>query len=735
MLRKKHFMRVILGASAILVALLASLWLASGTQVPSGTRQADVPGRVMAGAGRPGSGQGASPVNSKETSGPLVVLPVKFDVSPPMRDIVAPPQPGVKLRLDPEIPLPSALDGDPEASLEDFIEVYQDWGGALDSLNAPFFNQDTLPNITGYYPPDVEGDVGPNHFVVWNNVDWAVYDKSGTMASGWPKAGNSFWSGFGGVCETENDGDPIIMYDHLADRWFASQFAVPDPFYQCIAVSASPDPTGSWYRYAYEWPNNLFNDYPHFGVWPDGYYLTMNQFNASGTAWEGAGVAALERDKMLLGQSAQMIYFDLHPVNANWGGQLPADLEGDPPPAGTCNPFLEWDEAGVFGSSDAIGIWNFCVDWDTPANSTFGTGQPGQPNWILNTANVDSNICLATRERCIAQPSNCTSVLLEALADRLMWRVQYREMDGYAAMVANHTVDTNNPAGRSGLHWMEMRNDGSGWTLYQQGVYGPDDGLNRWVGSIAMDPSGNIGLIYTTSGSGTGQYPSIRYVGRLASDPLGTLPQTEQIVVNGTGCQTGSYARWGDYASLSMDTGENNCDFWGIHEYIVTTGGASWQTRYAAFNFDECGVADFTLAVTPESLDICAGENAVYNVSVGSINGFGNDVTLSSSGRPGGTTESFVPNPVTPAGSSVFTVGSTGGVAAGTYNITVGGTAQDSLGHQDSVDLNVYDANPGQPSLTSPADGATGIPTTPTFTWGDVANEASYTIEIATDPD
>ena len=442
-------------------------------------------------------------------------------------------------------------------------------------------------------------------------------------------------------------------------------------------------------------------------------------------------MAAYEREKMLLGQSAQMIYFDFDNVNSNWGGQLPADLEGDPPPAGTPGYILEWEEAGVFGGSDALAIWEFAVDWDTPSNSTLGTAT-NQPNYILNTANVDTNICAATRERCIPQLTSCSSVQLEALADRLMWRVQYREMDGYAAMVANHTVDSNNPAGRAGLHWFEVRDSGGGWSLYQQGVYAPSDGLNRWVGSIAMDPVGNIGLYYSVSSSST--YPSIPLRGPPGDRSAGyaapgradrrqrhRLPDGRLMLAGATmpAC------RWIPARSLAPSGASTSTS--------RTRGATSWQTRLASFKFDEC--QDFSLDATPASLDVCAPNDAVYTVNVGSLGGYGNAVTLSASGRPAGTSQSFSVNPVSPAGSSTYTVGNTGAATAGSYEITISGAGAGSPGHQDMVTLNLAKAVPGAAPLTAPADGTTGQSTTPTFTWSAVAGAASYTIEIATDPD
>jgi hypothetical protein len=457
-------------------------------------------------------------------------------------------------------------------------------------MPSPIQNWEGINNVSGVLPPDTQGDVGPNHYVQWVNLAFAIYNKTGTRLYG-PANGNTLWSGFGGGCESNNNGDPITLYDYLADRWMMSQFQLnAAPFQQCIAVSQTSDPMGAWYRYAYTWPNGYMNDYPHFGLWPDGYYLTVNQFNSSGTAYTGAGVASFERSKMLLGQSAQMIYFNL---GTGYFGQLPADMDGwAQPPSGAPGLILEWDN----GTTDYLRIWKFTSNWTTPGSSTCVLSQS------LATTNVDPDLCTAQRERCIDQPG--TSVNLEAISDRLMHRVQYRNFGTYQTLVANHTVDVG--SGRAGIHWFEVRNTSGTWSIYQQGSYAPADGLYRWMGSIAMDEDGNIALGYSVTGSSV--YPSIRYVGRLATDTLGTLPQGETSIIAGGGYQSHSAARWGAYSALQMDNA-NGCTFWYTTEYIQTTGSAPWQTRIASFSFPSanCGPTSVMLKrleVWPESPSI-----------------------------------------------------------------------------------------------------------------------------------
>jgi hypothetical protein len=388
------------------------------------------------------------------------------------------------------------------------------------------------------------------------------------------------WAGFGGVCEDTNNGDPIVLYDQIADRWMASQFAWQGdgPFYECIAVSATGDPTGEWHRYEFLISQTKLNDYPKFGVWPDAYYMAVNQFIAPNFDWGGQGAVAFERDAMLSGQPAQMVYFDLGEINDVYGGQLPADADGSPPPAGTPNYFVEMDDDALGFDTDRLSVWEFHVDWENTDNSTFGIG--GEPNYHIDTAAFDANLCGFARS-CIPQPD--TAQGLDAISDRLMFRLQYRDFGSHASMVVNHTVDVDG-SDHAGIRWYELRDTGDGFGIHQQGTYAPDD-EHRWMGSAAMDIAGNIAIGYSASSEDT--YPSIRAAGRLAGDPLGELSQGESEMLAGGGSQTHTAARWGDYSMMSVDP-VDECTFWYTTEYYSETSTANWQTRIGHFKFPSC---------------------------------------------------------------------------------------------------------------------------------------------------
>jgi hypothetical protein len=517
---------------------------------------------------------------------PRVIYPASHDLSRSLES-VSPLQATGEAPAEPPpvLPLPKAESAFP------LTEVKPD--PALQILpvaaNMPGldFNFEGLPNRNNVLPPDTNGDVGPNHYVQWVNLSLAIWEldrnlHTATLVYG-PVNGNTLWAGFGGACQTSNDGDPIVLYDHLADRWLISQFALPyypsGPFYQCIAVSQTGDPTGAWYRYFYQWENGngqpVMNDYPHFGVWPDAYYLTVNQFASVSQSWRGAGVAAFERDKMLSGQPARMVYFDLYHVNSAYGGMLPADLDGAPPPAGTPNYFAEADDSSWIPNQDALRIWEFHVDWSNPNNATFGID--GDPNQTLPVSGFNP------QSGRVPQPN--TSALLDPLADRLMHRLQYRNFGSYATLVANHTVDAG--SGRAGVRWYELRHGDGGWDIHQQGTFagGPSDTLYRWMASAAMDRAGDIAIGYSTSSNA--QYPSIVYAGRLAGDAPGTLLQGEATLQPGSGSQTHISGRWGDYSMLSVDP-LDDCTFWYTNQYYLTTSSASWRTHIGSFAFPSC---------------------------------------------------------------------------------------------------------------------------------------------------
>jgi hypothetical protein len=430
-------------------------------------------------------------------------------------------------------------------------------------------------------PPDTVGDVGPNHYVQAVNLLVRVFNKSGTPLTA-PFAMSQLFAGVGAPCGTTDDGDPIVLYDQAADRWFISQFVASSPYHQCIAISTSGDPTGSYHAYAFQMPNNKFNDYPHFGVWPDGYYMTDHQFT-NGISYSGVGAFAFDRTKMLVGDpSASYIYFDL---STNDGGMLPSDWDGTvTPPPGAPNYFAQFT-AGEFGDpSDAMVIWEFRANFAQPSLSTF-TQHATVPVAAFNPTNPSGRLD-------IEQPApSSSSSYLDSMQDRLMNRLQYRNFGTHESLVVTHTVNvgtgTTVSTHRSGVRYYEFRRVGAGlWGVNEQATLAPNDGLNRWMGSAAMNGQGDLAVGYSVSS--TTVFPGIRYAGRLASDPPGGLTQGEATLIAGAGSQTSTSGRWGDYSSLNVDP-TDDCTFWYTQEYYSASSSAGWRTRIGKFKVGNCG--------------------------------------------------------------------------------------------------------------------------------------------------
>jgi len=529
---------------------------------------------------------------AKETHGPQSLRLVKHDVSPELRSIKVNPERPRPLKLSREHEIPEGINKLPASwkgtkGIRACRYVEQNTRGSRDALPPLSVNVEGQGRgMAGYWlggvPPDTTGGVGPNYYIQWVNTTYAFFNKDGSMVDldndgnqdDW-RDGNTVWNGFGGECENSNDGDPIVLYDQLAGRWVMTQFGLgpgSGPHYQCVAVSTSGDPLGTWARYAYEWPSNYLDDYPKLGIWPDGYYLTVNQFlcnNQWSCSWKGAGVAVFERSEMLQGNEAQTVYFDL---GTAYGALLPADLDGNhPPPAGSpAYLFAAYDNGGL--GSDYLELWKVAVDWSNIANSTCGDAG-NNPNTTIDVTNYQSSST-------IDQPG--TSDGLATLSDRLMFRAPYRNFGDHESVLLTHTVA--NPV--SGMRWYEIRDPGGTPVLYQEATYSPDDD-ERWMGAISMDASGNIALGYSVSSSSVS--PSIRLTGRLADDPAGVMTFAETEVVTGSGHQnpSGGDNRWGDYSTMSIDPADD-CTFWYTQEYVAGVGQSIWHTRIAAFKFDEC---------------------------------------------------------------------------------------------------------------------------------------------------
>ncbi len=453
-------------------------------------------------------------------------------------------------------------------------------------------NQDNF-NIFGFRvnPPDPVGAVGPNHYVEMINLVFGVYSKTGTLLLG-PVDTGSLWAGFAIPDCTDPSGDPIVLYDQFADRWLLSQFTTRGPtYYNCVAISQTGDPTGAYFRYAFTTGVN-FPDYPKYGVWRDSYVITTREFGP--TTEYGIGVYGLEKNKMIDGDpNARVVRFFLDsavvPINLIGDGLLPADIDGKQKPKNDVTiPLVgTQDDDGPYGATfDALNIWDLDVKWrSTPIASLALAAQ-------LPVAPFDSIFpCAPTSRDCLPQPgiTNPAQYLdILSYRQRPTWRLAYRNFKDYEALVTNQSVEAL--PGIAGVRWYEIRRTGGTYSLYQQGTYAPNDGVHRWMGSIAQDKNGNFALGYSVV-NGTDVFPGIRYTGRLAGDPLGQMTLGEGTIIDGTGVQRTTNSRWGDYTSMNIDP-TDDCTFWYVNEYYTAAGQASstagWQTRIASFKLPGC---------------------------------------------------------------------------------------------------------------------------------------------------
>ncbi len=484
-----------------------------------------------------------------------------------------------------------------------------------DAFGTPILNFAGVQSSSS--PPDDTGDVGLDHFLQGDNGPngsrVTVYDKAGAQLAQFDMEDLATTSPCNsGYC------DPIIQYDEMADRWMITEFDSGSASTLCVYISKTPDPTGQWWAYAF--PRGSMQDYPKYAVWPDGYYIAANN---------GGTVMVLERAKMLNGLAATIQAFTIGEL-PGFGFQLtvPATLEGAAPPSGAPAYYLRPRDTEIHGGTctncDLMEMWSLHVDWTTPANSAL-TSLPG-----VQLTDWDQTLCGTGSDwSCMSQPG--TTQKLDPIREPVHYPPQYRNFGTYETLVGCFAEDVDG-LDRAAVHWFELRRTppGSGnWVKYQEGVLG--DGVNdihRSVCSAAMDSAGNIAVGYTRTGANAPYYPSIYYSGRRASDPLGTMPYYDNKIWDATTSKTNN-ERWGDYSGIGVDP-YDGCTFWYTTEY-----GGSGQTRIATFKFDECGTPDFTLNASPDILNVCVPNDAVYTVDLGVISGFSNTVTLTSTGRAG----------------------------------------------------------------------------------------------------
>lgn len=565
----------------------------------------------------------AAPAWAAATPGALIGAEVLEPVEPWVTDVdlrhLPPPpewQPGdpikvIPRRIHPKEPT-AGLTPPPQPALpRDPLAGPQPLAAQAEGFTTPIHSFDGL-GFSGVYPADPVGEAGPGYYVQMIN------GSGGTRTAFYDKASGALVVSFvlqdlappGSACRN-GLGDPIALYDHLAGRWFLSEFANDPPNALCLYIARTSDPiAGGWYHYQID--TLAFPDYPKYAVWPDAYYMNTNESSLS--------VYALDREHMLQGLPLRPTQKFVAPDLFFWFFQTlpPVDLDGPAPPAGSPGYFIrhrdtELHNPGVVNpAQDFVELWPFRVDWNNPANSRFG------PAINVPTSEFNSLLCDPVTFSCIPQPAGRP---LDPLREAVMWKPQYRNFGTHESIVGNFPVALDAP-NHAGVRWFELRRVGGGpWTLHQEGTWagplGQADPTNRWMAGSGMDREGNIALAYDVSSAAV--FPGIRYTGRRAGDPPGTMTQGDVTLVEGSGPSV-PFERWGDYNSLNVDA-ENDCVFWFTSMYgkLADAGSAGdWATRIGAFKFDNCVVptvnhpprarddAASTTTGTPVTVDVLA---------------------------------------------------------------------------------------------------------------------------------
>ena len=554
-------------ASAFLLSAVLSAPAAGAQSVVGGDETAAAKAPVVVGAEPIGG-----PIEPVRIDVDLRTLPAPREWEPgdgikeiPRR---AYPQPGYREPVVPDTPPDPLLALQPVPPLR-----------APDDFDTPLFSIDAQ-NFTGVTPPDTVGDVGSNHYIHAVNTSGGslirIYEKTQPVPTVMTTFVLDTLPGVPAPCNA-GLGDPVVLYDQLADRWLLSEFSSSGNR-MCVYISQTSNPvTGGWFHYSTQAP--AFPDYPKYGVWHDAYYVTSNESGSN-------PIYAMDRENMLIGATARPTQRFHTPKDLVFGFEalVPADHDGaEPPPAGAPAIMMRHkDDEGTPPSTpdDFLQYWEVRINWTTPTSSTL-TGP-------INIAITDfsSELCGFQSFSCFGQPPS-GGTPLDPLREIVMYRLVYRNFVTHEVLVGNLVTDADGEGGgdpleRGGVRWFELRKSGATpWALFQEGTYSPDV-VPRWMGAIAMDGDGNIALGYNVVSPTT--FAGLRYAGRLAADAPGTL-RAETVLA--AGAATNSSTRYGDYAQMSVDPADD-CTFWFTGEYNPTS---QWRTRLGAFKFDSCGNA------------------------------------------------------------------------------------------------------------------------------------------------
>ena len=545
------------------------------------------------------------PARPQVLSNAVTNQPIAFDTSVPLRDlpVKAVPSAGNQPIDPPLLPKLGSMQAAAPQGASVGIAASQSLSGPLIGVTVGLSfdgvgenKTNNCPNVAGFTvaPPDTNGAVGDTQFVQWVNVCYAVFDKAtGALIAG-PFPGNHFWAGFNPLCETPNDGDIIIQWDKANHVWVAFQnFFGPRTFFSrrgtgpygtCVAVSQTADATGSYNRYMFRQPG--FPDYPKWGLTPDVYYQTQNDFGPAGKSFVGVNVCAYDGAAMRAGTAAKQICI-LDDSNGTLfdDSMLPADNDyasspGETPPQEVLLGSID----NFFPGDTHVYEYVFTVSFEGKGSATLagvnGSMPISVPGFNLALCAPAGFLTLA----CVPQPG--VTDLLDTLGDRLMYRLAHFDDGATHHFLVTHSVNNSTAVAARWYEFQAPDTSPAALVLSQSGNT-PDDGKYRWMGSVARDKYGDIALGYSRSSAAAGDYPSLYLSGQTAGEAAGTT-DSETLVFAGSGSQSDTGGRWGDYSSMALD-GVDSCTFWYTNEYYPATASFAWNTRIAGqIRFPSC---------------------------------------------------------------------------------------------------------------------------------------------------
>ncbi len=585
-------------------------------------------------------------------------------------------------------------------------------------------------------PPDTDIAAGTTQIVSLDNTAFAVFNKSTGAAIAGPFNTNVLWSALGSSaeCYTENDGDGIVKFDQLAQRWIITQFALgpsdTGPFYDCVAISQTADATGTWnvLEFTPSPAHGYFPDYPKLGVWPNVYSYTFDMFNSSGTSYEAAGICGLDRNALLAGNNPTIVCAQL--ASSDYA-LLPVDLDGSvyPPAANTSALYIE--------NSDATSTSTSLYMYSAAYNFTAGTVTVSSRKTL--TVSTYSNKTCSNTSQCVPQPTHTGSLpagetfssesKLDTLAAHEMWRAAYRNFGSYESLTVSGSVLPSGSGGtgsNTAVRWYEIRNPfGASPTIYQQSTYSPDTSLYRWMGSIAQDHLGNMALGY--SGSSSTVFPSVYVTGRLNTDTINTMESEQQlfaglnsqvnVIIGGT---TYAYGyRWGDYTAMMLDP--DDCTFWYTGEYLAQAGEFNWSTRIFNFSFPSCtSTAAITMPIPSTTL---TGNSANFLWMASNVaTNYWIDIGKEASGNEYYSSGSLSSTTFSAAVSSLPTDGST--IYVTLYSLINGSWVSTPYTYT------AYSSGTAA-VMQTPTPGSTLTGSSATFTWTAGQNDTAYWLDIS----